>query len=51
MKDLIINLFGTYTPLAGEGLASLDIPYILGVLLFAICLSSFFKLLGIILRG
>lgn len=72
MKELLISLFGTYTPVTTEsihyytfneevyaetidmvasGAAGLDWPWIMGVVLFAICLWSFFRLLGILLGG
>lgn len=48
MKSLILSLFGTYVPttylnaegieIIPNGVSGLDIPYLLGVLLFAICL-------------
>lgn len=72
MKSLIIQLFGTYTPVTtteiinytvedvthssfievvASGAAGVDWPWVMGVLLFAICLWSFFRLLGIVLGG
>lgn len=55
MKDLILSLFGAYTPvMSGEavafGLAGVDWPWVAGVLLFAIVLYSFFRLVGVLLK-
>lgn len=65
MRDVIINLFGEYTPVmtdifneAGEyvgqsvasGMAGVDWTYILGVLGFFIVLYSAFRLLGVFFK-
>lgn len=56
MRDLIISIFGMYTPVTDFegnivlGVAGVDWPFLSGVLLFAICLWSFFHLLGSILK-
>lgn len=56
MKILLYELFGEYTPVLGpdnlplDGLAGVDWPYVLGVLLFALCLSCFFGLLRGVFR-
>lgn len=65
MRDLIVTIFGEYTPVTtdvfndvGElvgstvasGAAGVDWTYIGGVVLFAIVLWSFFRLLGVVLR-
>lgn len=55
MKALITSLFGVYEPvMAGEvvasGLAGVDWPWVAGVLLFAIVLYSFFRLVGVLLK-
>lgn len=64
MKELLLQIFGEYEPVtvsvisdAGEevkqivgGVAGIDWPYVLGVLLFALVLWSFFRLLGVILK-
>ena len=42
MSEVMISLFGVYTPVDGCA----DWQYIGGVLLFAICLYSLFRLLG-----
>ena len=34
-----------------SGMAGVDWPYVLGVLLFAVVLYSFFRLIGAILKG
>lgn len=63
MLSILESLFGTYTPVTYEsvsstgalievipnGLSGVDWPYILGVFLFAICLYSVFRILGVIL--
>ena len=67
MKQLIITLFGVYTPVTTDavytyvvdgqtytgyydvvasGAAGLDWPWIMGVVLFAICLWSLFRIIG-----
>ena len=65
MKDLILSLFGDYAPVTNvtvtadgaaieevvSGMAGVDWPWLTGVLLFAIVLYSFFRLVGVILRG
>lgn len=62
MKDLIVSLFGSYEPVmtsvAGDsvqvvasGMAGVDWEWIAGVVLFAIVLYSFFRLVGVLLRG
>lgn len=69
MKNLIIELFGEYTPVsymeniydaAGEvvnmqevvasGVAGVDWPWLVGVLLFALVLYSLFRLLGVFFK-
>lgn len=69
MKDIILSLFGTYTPQTytdyfvdpitgtttavtkiAEGLASLDVPYVVGVVLFCLCLIAVFKALHLLFR-
>lgn len=69
MKDILVAIFGTYTPVTTEvsvtaadgtvstvaqvvsGMAGVDWPYVLGVLLFAVILYSFFRLVGTVLKG
>lgn len=34
MKDILINIIGSYIPFESEGIASLDIPWIFSALLF-----------------
>lgn len=62
MKDLVLSLFGSYVPvttLAADGVtevvasgaAGLDWPWLVGAALFAIVLYSFFRLVGVLLRG
>lgn len=69
MKNLIIELFGVYTPVtymenvydaAGEvvnmqevvasGVAGVDWPWVMGVILFAIVLYSLFRILGVFFK-
>lgn len=71
MKSLIIQLFGSYTPVMSQeiisytvedvtyssvvdvvasGAAGLDWPWIMGVLLFAIVLWSFFRIVGMFFK-
>lgn len=57
MRDLIVTIFGQYTPVVDPvtgavvgGFAGVDWPYLAGVLLFALVLYSFFRLLGVVLK-
>lgn len=60
LQDWMQALFGTYTPVFYEtadavsvipsGLAGVDFPYVLSVLLFALIVYSLFRLLGGIFR-
>lgn len=57
MRDLILSIFGEYTPVldpvtgsALDGMAGVDWVYIAGVLLFALVLYSFLRLVGVILK-
>lgn len=64
MKDILLAIFGAYIPLTaptltatGEivdavipGLAGVDWPYLAGVVLFAIVLYCFFRLVGVLLK-
>lgn len=38
-------------PVVASGVAGVDWPWVMGVLLFAIVLYSFFRLVGVLLRG
>lgn len=62
MKALVVSLFGSYTPVmtlaadgvtevVANGFAGVDWPWLVGVGLFAIVLWSFFRLVGVLLRG
>lgn len=66
MSEIMTNLFGVYSPVmtdvynelgeyvgstVASGMAGVDWQYIGGVALFAICLISVFKLLGVILKN
>lgn len=72
MKEMIVSLFGQYTPVTyseyfyytaadgtvlqdynavvASGLAGVDWPWIMGVLLFAIVLYSLFRILGVFFK-
>lgn len=57
MRDLIVTIFGTYTPVidpvtnsVAAGAAGVDWPFIGGVLLFGLVLWSFFRLLGVVFK-
>lgn len=64
MKAIMESIFGVYTPVVVSevaadgsvvtktlsGLAGVDWPYVGGVLLFAICLYSVFRLIGVIFK-
>ncbi|MCI8593747.1 MAG: hypothetical protein HFF09_00640 [Oscillospiraceae bacterium] len=65
MKDLIVTIFGIYEPVTtavydasgavvgqavASGVAGVDWPYLAGILLFALVLYSFFRLLGMVLK-
>ena len=46
MKDAVTTIFGTYAPIDGCA----DWGFIAGVILFAICLYSLFRLIGVIFK-
>ena len=57
MRDLIVSLFGTYTPLVDPvtgnavlGVAGCDWEWIAGVFLFGIVLFGFLRMLGVLLK-
>lgn len=56
MLDIVTKIFGAYTPnLAPDGtvlggLYSINWTWIAGVVLFAICLISFFRILGVVIK-
>lgn len=65
MRLILESLFGVYTPVQGvigvdsadvpiigiiPGVAGVDWEYVLGVLLFTVCLYAFFRILGIIVK-
>ena len=59
MRDIIVNIFGTYTPISYEldgvevvadGFAGVDWPYVLGVVLFGIVLYSVLRIIGVFLK-
>lgn len=64
MEAILESIFGVYQPVTysvtgadgtvsevvAAGAAGVDWPYILGVLLFALVLWSFFRLVGVILN-
>lgn len=57
IKSIIIDLFGSYEPVLSSdgdvlpGLAGWDMPYIVGVLLFALFLYCVMRIIGGILNG
>ena len=60
MREIIVNLFGSYTPLTftdaegniinATGLAGVDWEWVAGCAIFCICLISVFKFLGVFLK-
>lgn len=46
MKQVMIDIFGTYAPIDGCA----DWAYIAGVAVFCICLWSMFRLLGLVFK-
>ncbi len=56
MRELIISIFGAYTPVTDaavtplQGMAGVDWPYLAGVALFGLVLYSFFRLLGVVFK-
>lgn len=64
MREIIQSLFGVYTPITYDsvaadgslqtvpvlGIAGVDWEWIAGVLLFAIVLYAFFRLVGVLLK-
>lgn len=46
MKDVLIQIFGVYSPIDGCA----DWSYIGGVIIFSICLYSMFRLLGLVFK-
>lgn len=46
MKEAMVQLFGAYAPVDGCA----DWSYIAGVLVFAICLYSLFRILGAVFK-
>lgn len=56
MKSILNTLFGVYEPIVDAsgvhavGAAGVDWTYVLGVLLFAICLYSFFRIVGAVIQ-
>lgn len=59
MRDIILNIFGSYSPVTYEldgvevvadGLAGVDWPYVLGVVLFGIVLYSVLRIIGVFLK-
>lgn len=60
MRDVIINLFGTYTPVTynngsfdiiPDGLSGVDWVFVSGVFLFALSLYCAFRVIGGILKN
>lgn len=57
MKEILIAIFGVYEPLVDPvsgsyvyGVAGVDWPYVLGVLLFGVVLYCFLRLVGVWLK-
>ena len=64
MKDIVVQMFGTYTPVqtqttladgtviseVAQGMAGVDWPWVIGALAFLLCLYSFFRILGMIFK-
>lgn len=57
MRDLIIEIFGEYTPVldpvtgnVAAGLAGVDWPYVAGIGVFCIVLWSFFAIVGAVIK-
>ena len=56
MRDLIISIFGTYTPVTDSagvpllGMAGVVWPYLAVVALVALVLYSFFRLRGVVFK-
>lgn len=46
MKDVMVQIFGTYAPIDG----CTDWGYIAGVVIFGICLYSFFRILALAIK-
>lgn len=46
MKEVMVSIFGSYAPIDGCA----DWSYVGGVLLFAICLYSLFRLVGAVFK-
>lgn len=46
MREMMISIFGNYTPIDGCA----DWSYIGGVVIFTICLYSLFRLLGAVFK-
>lgn len=60
IKSLLEQVFGVYTPISytdansidiiPDGLAGVDIPYVLGALLFGLTFYCFMRLLGAVIK-
>lgn len=57
MKDILIQLFGSYVPVTDSvtgsvvaGFAGVDWPWIASAVLFGLVLYSFFRLVGVLLK-
>ena len=60
IKSLLEQLFGTYEPVVyttvdnvdviPSGISGVDVPYVLGVLLFALTFYCFMRLLGSVIK-
>lgn len=56
MQTVINNIFGVYTPVMDSngvipsGMAGVDWSYVAGVVLFAVVLLCFFKIVGAVIK-
>lgn len=56
MIDALRTIFGTYTPIMSpdgiipSGFAGVNMEYVAGVVLFAICFVCVFKIIGAVIR-
>ena len=48
--EIYIDATTTYSRVA-DGIAGVDWPWVIGAVAFLLCLYSFFRLLGVLLRG
>ena len=51
MVDFIVEMLGAYVPLNGEGLASINFPWVIGALSFLLVLWFVFRLILKLIGG